>query len=127
MSAPCARGRDRPCGRPLLPGSLNLTAPGERCGPGSGRRRRPMGRHLGKPLNLRTFLMLSIGSFASKIFGSSNDRRIKPFRARVDAINALEPELEKLSDEELRARTAEFREQLKNGKKLDDLLVPAFA
>src|SRR5262245_60892418 len=71
--------------------------------------------------------MLSIGTFASKIFGSSNERRVKGFRPRVDAINALEPELEKLSNDELRARTAAFREQLKSGAKLDDLLVPAFA
>jgi preprotein translocase subunit SecA len=71
--------------------------------------------------------MLSIGSFASKIFGSSNERRIKGFRPRVEAINVLEPELERLSDDQLRARTAAFRRQLKEGAKLDDLLVPAFA
>ena len=46
-----------------------------------------------------------IGAVARKLFGSSNDRRIRAFRPRVDAINALEAELEKLSDEELRART----------------------
>lgn len=71
--------------------------------------------------------MLSINSLAAKIFGSSNDRRVRRFGPRVDAINALEPELEKLSDAELRARTEEFRQQLKDGAKLDDLLVPAFA
>ena len=71
--------------------------------------------------------MLSIGSLASKIFGSSNERRIKIYRARVDAINALEGEISKLSDEALRARTVEFRKQLKGGATLDDLLVPAFA
>ena len=71
--------------------------------------------------------MLSIGSLASKIFGTSNDRRIKAYRPRVEAINALEPEVAKLTDDELRARTAEFREAYKNGKSLDDLLVPAFA
>ena len=49
------------------------------------------------------------------------------FRPHVDAINALEPELEQLSDEALRARTEEFKKQLAEGKQLDDLLVPAFA
>ena len=71
--------------------------------------------------------MLSLGGLASKFFGSSNERRIKIFRPNVAAIAALEPEIEKLSDDELKARTVEFREQLKNGADLDDLLVPAFA
>jgi preprotein translocase subunit SecA len=71
--------------------------------------------------------MLSIGTIASKIFGSSNDRRVKSYRPRVDAINALEPEMERLSDTELRARTQEFRKQLADGADIDDLLVPAFA
>ncbi|MBN9246288.1 MAG: preprotein translocase subunit SecA, partial [Hyphomicrobium sp.] len=71
--------------------------------------------------------MLSFGGLASKIFGSSNERRVKGFRSRVAAINALEPELQDLSDEELRARTEQFRQQLNDGKSLDDLLVPAFA
>jgi preprotein translocase subunit SecA len=68
-----------------------------------------------------------IGAVARKLFGSSNERRIRQFRSRVAAINALEPEIEKLSDEELRARTAEFKKQLADGKTLDDILVPAFA
>ena len=67
------------------------------------------------------------GSLAKKIFGSVNDRRLKSFRPKVDAINALEPELEKLSDDELRARTEQFRAEFAAGKTLDDLLVPAFA
>ncbi|MCC7253624.1 preprotein translocase subunit SecA [Hyphomicrobium sp.] len=74
--------------------------------------------------------MLSLGSFgtlASKIFGSSNDRRVKGYRSRVEAINALEPEVEKLSDDELRARTETFREQYRAGTPLNELLVPAFA
>jgi preprotein translocase subunit SecA len=71
--------------------------------------------------------MLSIGSLAAKLFGSSNDRKVKAFRAKVDAINALEPELEKLSDDALRARTEDFRVEMRTGAKLDDLLVPAFA
>jgi len=68
-----------------------------------------------------------IGAVARKLFGSANDRRIKKYRPRVDAINALEGELEKLSDADLRARTEAFREQLAQGKTLEDILVPAFA
>src|SRR5918999_1563705 len=71
--------------------------------------------------------MLSLRSFATKIFGSANDRKIKVLRPKVDAINALEPEIEQLSDDQVRARTAEFRQQLANGADLEDLLVPAFA
>ncbi len=68
-----------------------------------------------------------VASIARRIFGSVNDRRIKKLQPQVDAINALEPELEKLSDEELRARTETFRAEFANGKSLDDLMVPAFA
>ncbi|RJF76117.1 preprotein translocase subunit SecA [Rhodopseudomonas palustris] len=68
-----------------------------------------------------------IGALARKLFGSSNDRRVKGYQSRVAAINALEPEMVALSDEALKARTAEFRAQLAAGKTLDDLLVPAFA
>ncbi len=71
--------------------------------------------------------MVSLGGIARKLFGSSNDRRVRSFKSRVDAINALEPEMKALSDEALRAKTVEFREQLANGKTLDDILVPAFA
>lgn len=77
---------------------------------------------------LRTdFKMLSFGGFASKIFGSSNERKVKGFRGRVAAINALESEVQALTDDELRARTEAFRKELSEGKTLDDLLVPAFA
>src|SRR5262245_62099633 len=68
-----------------------------------------------------------IGAFARKFFGSANDRRVKGYQSRVNAINALEPELVKLSDEALKARTAEFKQQLAAGKTLEDILVPAFA
>src|SRR6188472_179263 len=68
-----------------------------------------------------------IGALARKFFGSANDRRVKGYQSRVNAINALEGEVSKLSDEELKARTAEFKKQLAEGKTLDDLLVPAFA
>ncbi|MGE3989580.1 preprotein translocase subunit SecA [Pseudorhodoplanes sp.] len=68
-----------------------------------------------------------LGAVARKLFGSANDRRIKGYQPQVQAINALEPELAKLSDDELRARTAAFKKQLADGKTLDDILVPAFA
>lgn len=71
--------------------------------------------------------MVSLGGIARKLFGSSNDRRIRSYKPRVDAINALEPEMKALSDEALQAKTAEFRAQIAAGKTLDDLLVPAFA
>jgi preprotein translocase subunit SecA len=67
------------------------------------------------------------GAIAKKIFGSANDRRVKGYQPRVKAINALEAEVEKLTDEELRARTEAFRAELAGGKTLDDILVPAFA
>jgi preprotein translocase subunit SecA len=68
-----------------------------------------------------------IGAVARKLFGSSNDRRIRAYRPGVEEINALEPELAALSDEALRARTDEFKKLLAEGKTLDDILVPAFA
>jgi len=68
-----------------------------------------------------------IGAFARKLFGSSNERRIKNYLPRVAEINALEKELEGLSDEALRARSVDFKKQLAEGKTLDDILVPAFA
>ncbi len=71
--------------------------------------------------------MVSFGGLARKIFGSSNERRVRSFKPRVDAINALEAEISSLTDEQLKAKTAEFRASLANGTKVDDLLVPAFA
>jgi preprotein translocase subunit SecA len=71
--------------------------------------------------------MVSLGGIARKIFGSSNDRRVKSTRPRVEAVNAMEDEMRALSDEALRARTAQFKADLANGANLDDLLVPAFA
>jgi len=67
------------------------------------------------------------GSIAKKIFGSANDRRLKTYRPKVEAINALEADVSGLSDEALRARTVAFRADLEAGKSLDDILVPAFA
>src|SRR5690242_17212712 len=68
-----------------------------------------------------------IGAVARKLFGSANERRIRSYQPRVAAINALEKELEGLSDEELRGRTAAFKKQVAEGASLDDVLVPAFA
>ncbi|GCC48503.1 hypothetical protein chiPu_0032938, partial [Chiloscyllium punctatum] len=59
-----------------------------------------------------------IGALARKFFGSANDRRVKGYQSRVNAINALEPDLVKLTDDELKARTAEFKQQLAQGKTL---------
>ena len=68
-----------------------------------------------------------LGALAKKLFGSSNDRRVKGYASRVAAIGALENEVASLTDEQLQARTQEFRDQLAAGKTLDDILVPAFA
>src|ERR671912_226516 len=67
------------------------------------------------------------GSLAKKIFGSVNERRLKSYRPKVAAINAMEAELAALSDEALRAHTDAFKAELAAGKTLDDILVPAFA
>ncbi|MGL4444444.1 MAG: DEAD/DEAH box helicase, partial [Alsobacter sp.] len=67
------------------------------------------------------------GALAKKVFGSANERRLKAYRPRIAAINALEAEVSALTDEQLRERTETFRAQIQVGKTLDDLLVPAFA
>ncbi len=67
------------------------------------------------------------GSIAKLIFGSSNDRRLKGYRPRVAAINALEAEFKALSDDQLKAKTQGFRDRLAAGETLDDLLAEAFA
>ncbi|QKV54241.1 preprotein translocase subunit SecA [Comamonas antarctica] len=66
-------------------------------------------------------------NFLTKLFGSRNDRLLKQYRKTVARINAMEPELEKLSDEALRAKTQEFKERVSQGQSLDDLLPEAFA
>ncbi len=68
-----------------------------------------------------------IGAVARKLFGSANERRIRSYQPRVSEINDLEKELEVLSDDALKARTAEFKKQVAEGASLDDILVPAFA
>lgn len=62
-----------------------------------------------------------------KIFGTHSSREIKKIIPLVDEIEALEPEIEKLTDEQLRGKTDEFKERLKNGETLDDILVEAYA
>lgn len=66
-------------------------------------------------------------SVLRKVFGSRNDRLIKKLKKSVDAINGLEKEFEALSDEQLKAKTEEFRKRIADGAKLDDLLIEAFA
>ena len=68
-----------------------------------------------------------IGGLLKKIFGTKNDREIKALTKEVEKINALESEYEKLSDEDLKNKTNIFKERLKNGETLDDILVEAFA
>ncbi len=62
-----------------------------------------------------------------KLLGTSHEREVKRLRPKVAAINELEPSISKLSDAKLKAKTAEFREKLDNGAKLDDILVESFA
>ncbi len=64
---------------------------------------------------------------AKRFFGTANERAIKKMQPRIVAINALEEKIKKLSDAELKAKTAEFKEKLDNGATLDDILVEAFA
>jgi len=67
-----------------------------------------------------------MGLFKS-IFGSYSEREVKRIRPIVEKINSLEPEMEKLSDKELTAKTDYFKNELANGKTLDDILPEAFA
>ena len=68
-----------------------------------------------------------LDSFLKSIFGSRNERLLKQYRRQVVGINALEPSLEKLSDESLRAKTDEFKARYAKGETLDQLLPEAFA
>ena len=65
-------------------------------------------------------------ALAKSIFGSANDRYVRGLGKYVDAINALEPNIKALSDDELRGQTELFRQRLANGEKLDDLIPEAF-
>ncbi len=66
-------------------------------------------------------------SVLKKVFGTKHQREVKRMQPMVSAISALEPEIQKLSDAQLRGKTADFRQQLDNGAPLDDLLIPAYA
>ena len=68
-----------------------------------------------------------IGNIFKKIFGTKNDREVKRIRKIVAAINSLEPDFEKLTDEQLREKTAIFKKRLAQGETLDDIMVEAFA
>ena len=68
-----------------------------------------------------------LGKIVTKIFGSRNERAIRRMRKVVAQINQLEPEFEKLTDDELKAKTDEFRKRLKKGEKEEDILPEAFA
>src|SRR5436853_3103879 len=71
--------------------------------------------------------MLGLNGIAQRFFGSSNERKLRPFYRRVESINALEPSFEAKSNEELRALTPAFKERLIAGESLEDILPEAFA
>ncbi len=68
-----------------------------------------------------------LNNLLTRVFGSRNERLLRQLQRTVTSINALEPEMEKLSDSELQAKTPEFQQKLKDGAKLDDILPEAFA
>jgi preprotein translocase subunit SecA len=71
--------------------------------------------------------MLGFSTLAKSLFGSANDRKVKPYWAIVAKINALESRFQAMSDDELRGQTAAFKERLAAGESLDDILPEAFA
>ncbi|GHE33175.1 preprotein translocase subunit SecA [Vulcaniibacterium thermophilum] len=68
-----------------------------------------------------------LNSLLTRVFGSRNERLLRQLQRTVDKINALEPQMEKLSDAELQAKTPEFKQRIANGESLDKLLPEAFA
>jgi preprotein translocase subunit SecA len=70
---------------------------------------------------------MGIDTVLAKIFGTKHEREVKAMRPMIESINALAPQMEQMSDEELAGQTVHFREQLAQGATLDDLLIPAFA
>ena len=68
-----------------------------------------------------------LAGIVKKLFGTKHDRQMKKLRPQLDAINGLESTIAELSDSELKGKTAEFKEKLDNGAKLEDLLIEAFA
>ena len=91
------------------------------------RRPYPRKKFVFSGVNSNSVVFPSMLSFAQKIFGSVNDRKLKPMRRRVQKINTLEPMIEALSDQALRGKTEEFRKRLADGASLDDILDEAFA
>ncbi len=71
--------------------------------------------------------MLGFSGIAQRFFGSSNDRKLRPFRGRVAQINALEPKFQAMTDDQLRAMTPAFKDRLAKGETLEDILPEAFA
>ena len=71
--------------------------------------------------------MFGLKKLAQSVFGTTNDRKVAAYAKRVPAINALEADYAKLSDDELKGLTVKFRAEVAAGKSLDDMLVPAFA
>src|SRR5918993_1711991 len=68
-----------------------------------------------------------LGTLLAKVIGTQNERELKRLRPLVDQVNALEPSIKPLSDEQLRAKTDEFRARLAKGEALNDLMAEAFA
>ena len=68
-----------------------------------------------------------LNSLLTRIFGSRNERLLRQFQKNIDRINSLEPEMEKLNDDALRAKTDEFKARIEKGETLDQLLPEAFA
>ena len=66
-------------------------------------------------------------SVLTRFFGSKHERDAKKFQPLMDQVNDLEPSMQKLSDEQLKAKTNEFKERLAGGETLDDLMVEAYA
>jgi preprotein translocase subunit SecA len=70
---------------------------------------------------------MGVDTVLAKIFGTKHEREVKKMRPTIQAINELEPRMRELSDADLAAQTVQFRQQLDQGAKLDDILIPAFA
>ena len=70
---------------------------------------------------------MRLQNIAKKVFGTQNERELKRLRPIVAEVNAFEPAIKALSDEQLRGKTAEFKQRVANGETLDELLPEAFA
>src|SRR5205814_647522 len=84
-------------------------------------------RSIDIPPCTRRVLQVMLGQILTKVIGTQNEREIKRLRPRVAEIGALEPQMQALSDEQLRNKTEEFRTRVAAGETVDDLLVEAFA